>query len=163
MAEICTPREILRDLSLKRKLIIIFIVSMVAILGMMGTIITINEIYSARRMFISDSEGIMRTVGKNSAAALLFHDRANAEDTIRILHVFPDVKHASIISADRAVYAEYNRDSSYRAPAETLRPKEGHIFSASGAQFTQDIVLDNETVGKVYLVRDLTRLYSEPL
>ena len=91
-------KDILRDFSLKRKLIIAFIAAIVAILGTMGTIITINEIYSARKIFISDSEGIMRTVGKNSAAALMFDNTKDAEGTVRVLRVFPDVKHASITS-----------------------------------------------------------------
>ncbi len=153
------PGEILRDLSLKRKLMIIFIVSMMAILGTMGTIITVNEIYSAREIFISDSEGIMRTVGRNIAAALLFHDKKDAQDGIEVLRVFPDVKHASVISSDGGIYAEYNRDNSH-VPPDGTRPVNGHKFSAVEARFVQDIVLYDENVGKVYLVRDLTRLYS---
>lgn len=153
-------KDILRDFSLKRKLIITFIAAIVAILGTMGTIITINEIYSARKIFISDSEGIMRTVGNNAAAALLFDDRKDAEGTVRVLRVFPDVKHASITSFNGALYAEYNRDGSYIPPAAARRPKSGHIFSTAEAQFIQDITLDNERVGKIYLVRDLTRFYS---
>ncbi len=157
---IAAPKDIFRDLSLKGKLIIIFVISIMVILGMMGTIITINEIYSARKIFISDSEGIMRTVGTNSAAALMFQNRKDAEDTIRVLRVFPDVKHASVTSMDGGFYAEYNRDDAYTGPPADRRPKTGHTFSTSEAQFAQAILLDNEQVGKIYLVRDLTRFYS---
>lgn len=152
-------RDRLRDLSLKRKLILIYIISTVAILSLVSAIITVNEIFSARKVFISDSEGIMRTMGKNSTAALLFHDRTDAEQTLGVLEAFPDVRYAAIMDPSGRVYAEYRREAQSRVPPEDSRPRSGHRFSATEAQFFQEITLYNEHVGSVYLVRDLKRFY----
>ncbi|MHB8110445.1 MAG: PAS domain S-box protein [Syntrophorhabdaceae bacterium] len=149
-----------RTQPLRRKIISVFIVSSVCILGLTGTIIAINEIYSAREIFISDSEGLVRTIGKNSAAALLFHDRTDALETIRVLRVFPDVRYASIMDKGGVIFAEYQRDDTHEPPDLKNLPQNGSIFSASNAQFSQDVTIQKEIVGKVYMVRDLTRFYS---
>lgn len=151
--------DLFRDLSLKRKLFFIYIISTIAILALVGIIITVNEILSAKKVFLSDSEGIMRTLGKNSAAALLFNDRNDAEETLKVLKVFPGVRYAAIIARNGTVYAEYRPDKGYREPARESWPRGGHSFSSGEVQFFRDITLHNERVGAVYLVRDLKRFY----
>lgn len=151
--------ELFRDLSLKRKLILIYIISTIAILGLVGTVITVNEILSERKTFISDSEGIMRGVGKSSAAALLFQDTKDAEETLKVLKAFPDVRYAAVMNSVGTVYAKYRRDAGYSAPPQEERPRSGHRFSLGEAQFVQAITLHNEQIGAIYLVRDLKRFY----
>jgi len=103
--------HLFRDLPLKRKLILIYLISTIAILGLVGTVITVNEILSARRTFISDSEGLMEGVAKNSAAALLFRDQRDAEETLKVLKAFPDVRYAAVMDKVGTMQAEYRRDA----------------------------------------------------
>lgn len=149
-----------RNLPLKRKLILIHLISTIAILAFVGTIITVNEVLSARKTFISDSEGLMEGLAKNSAASLVFRDQKDAEETLRVLQAFPDVRYAAIIDKAGAMQAEYRRDAS---PGEIRRGRglgSGYGFGLSEAWFSRAVTLDSERVGSVYLLRDLTRLYG---
>jgi PAS domain S-box-containing protein len=149
-----------RNLPLKRKLILIYLISTIAILGLVGTIIIVNEIMSARKTFVSDSEGLTEGLAKNSAAALLFADQKGAEETLRVLKAFPDVRYAAVMDKAGTVQAEYRRD---RRGGETLRGTglgDGYGFSFSEAWFSQAVTLDDEQIGSVYLLRDLKRLYG---
>ncbi len=152
--------HLFRDLPLKRKLILIYLISTIAILGLVGTVITVNEILSARRTFISDSEGLMEGVAKNSAAALLFRDQRDAEETLKVLKAFPDVRYAAVMDKVGTMQAEYRRDARPGRTPQGTKHGDGHGFSLSDAWFSQAIMLDNERIGSVYLVRDLKRLYG---
>lgn len=149
----------LKDLSLKRKLILVYVISTVTILLLVGGVIIVNEVFSARKAIVSESRGLMSAIGKNSVAALLFNDRNDAKDTLKVLNVFPDVLYAATMDADGSVYAEYRRDGNYRVRQQAFRQSDGYRFSLREAEFFQDIVLRNEKVGAIYLVQDLKRSY----
>ncbi len=149
-----------RNLPLKGKLILIYLISTIAILGLVGTVIIANEILSARKTFISDSEGLVEGLGKNSAAALLFRDQRDAEETLKVLKAFPDVRYGAIMDKAGTVQAEYRRDNGRVEPPQGVGPGDGYGFSSSLAWFFQSVTLDNERIGSVYLVRDLQRLYG---
>jgi len=151
--------DLFSGLSLKRKLIFIYIISIIAILLLIGTIIIVNEVFSGKRALVSESTGTMRTIGKNSVSALLFNDKKDAEDTLKVLGVFPDVLYAATMDRNGNVHAEYRRDKDYEVRKQTFRLLDGHRFGLREAEFFQNIILHNENVGAVYLVRDLKRFY----
>ncbi|MEN6617714.1 MAG: PAS domain S-box protein, partial [Syntrophorhabdus sp.] len=99
-------------------------------------------------------------IGKNSAAAILFHDRKDALENIKVVGVFPDVTYASITDNQGTIYAEYQRDETCSAPAPNKRPCKNYIFSPSHAQFSHDIIMENEHIGTFYMVRHLSRFYA---
>ena len=142
-------------------MIMIYAVSTIAILLFVGTVTVLNEIISAKNALVSESEGVMSTIGKNSVAAILFNDRKDAEETLKVLRVFPDVMYAAILGRDGKVYAEYRRDagSGYTVQKEQMWFKDGRSFGMNEAQFFQYITLHNENVGAIYLVQDLGKFY----
>lgn len=152
--------HLFRDLPLKRKLILIYLISTIAILGLVGTIITVNEVLSTRMTFISDSEGLMEGLARNSSAALLFRDQRDAKETLKVLKAFPDVLYAAIMDKTGTMQAEYRRDAYRGGTPQGTRSGDGHGFSLSHAWFSQDITLEDERIGSVYLVRDLKRFYG---
>lgn len=151
--------DLLRDLSLRRKLIFVYIISTVTILLLVGIVTIANEVISAQRALVWESTGIMRTIGRNSTAALLFNDKKDAEDTLKVLNVFPDVLYAAIMDGKGDVYAEYRRDANYQARQQALRPRDDYLFGSTEAVFFQDIGLHNEKVGTIYLIRELKGFY----
>lgn len=151
--------DLLRDLSLRRKLIFVYIISTVTILLLVGVAIIANEVVSAQKALISESTGIMRTIGKNSIAALLFNDKRDAEDTLKVFSVFPDVLYAAMMDSDGNVYAEYRRDADFQVRHKAFRPGDDHHFGLREAVFFQEIGLHNEKVGAIYLARELKGFY----
>lgn len=152
-------KDLFKDLSLKRKLFFVYIISTVTILLLVGGVIIVNEVFSARKALVSESTGLMSTIGKNSVAALLFNDRNDAKDTLKVLSVFPGVLYAATMDAGGNVYAEYRRDRNYRVRQQAFRQSDGYRFSLREAEFFRDIVLRNEKVGAIYLVQDLKGFY----
>ena len=152
--------DLFRNLPLKRKLTLIYLISTIAILGLVGTIITVNEILSARKTFVSDSEGLMEGLAKTSAAAVLFRDQRDAEETVKVLRAFPDVRYAAIMDNVGTIQAEYRRDARRGEGHQGARLGDGYGFSLSEAWFSRVITMDDDRIGSVYLLRDLKRLHG---
>ena len=151
---------------------IILLTSCVAILIASGVFIAGDTFYS-RRELVRELTTVAQITGHNSAAAVLFDDRQAAQETLSALGSMPNVIVAAIVRDDGQLFATYaQQDVVRRLTAEGVMARTAEdVLQLSGefdspfdnAQFfsrhvtlLQEIVLDGERIGHVFLRADLS-------
>src|SRR5687767_2042538 len=99
----------LRDVPIKRKLIIINTVTSSVTLLLACLAFMAYELVVFRKSMIDELSTTASIVGANSAAALAFNDTASAEQTLRSLQTHPHIVSAALYGSDNKVFARYRR------------------------------------------------------
>jgi PAS domain S-box-containing protein len=143
-----------RDLPIRRKLALISVAtSAVALVLACGTLVTYEQI-AFRRAMTRDVAINAQIIASNSAAALSFDDARSAEQTLKALAAQPRIMAACVYDAHGEVFAVYQRPGVV-APNWPAPRDNGHEFTSDSLQLFRKIVLDNETLGTIYLQSDL--------
>ncbi len=155
---------------------IILLTSCVAILIASGVFITGDTIYS-RRELVRELSTVAEITGRNSAAAVLFDDQPAAEETLAALSTMPNVIVAAIMRNDGRAFATYAMATASETMAQgdleaqisndirqlrqsTDSPFDNARFFSRHVAVMQEIVLDDERIGHVYLRADLSYVFE---
>lgn len=145
----------LRDASIKRKLLVIMMLTSLAVLLVASASFLSYEQYRFRRGIVQDLATLADVIGANSTAALTFGDRSAAMDTLSALRAEPHVVSAQILGKDARVFATYRRDEKNASEPPPAPPPGGHEFGADHLAVSRPIFLAQEMVGSVSLWSDL--------
>ncbi|MEE8428195.1 MAG: EAL domain-containing protein [Gammaproteobacteria bacterium] len=148
-----------RDLSIRRKLILIMMLTSSASLLLASIAFLTNDTLTLRRTLTEDLVTLTDMIGANSTAALLFDDREAAAETLGILRKQTSIMKAEIYDLSGVLFAEYVRSG-------IISSKEQPVVSSPGKirlwddyiETHRDIVLDSEVVGRVYVRSDTSKL-----
>ena len=152
--------RVLRDVPIKRKLIIINTVTSSVTLLLACIAFMAYELVVFRESMISDLSTTAAIVGANSSAALTFNDTESAEQTLRSLETHPNIVSAALYGSDDKVFARYRRSG----PASALEPRtpgaDGYWFGRDSLELLQRFRVAGEPAGAVYIHSDLSELYA---
>ena len=150
-----------RDLPIRRKLVMILMLTSGAALLLAGAAILVKEQSEYRRRMVQRVASIADVVGRSSTAALAFRDPKDAEEILGGLAAEPRIVSAAIYTADGRVLARHLRRNagSQFAPPPTA-PQPGGRFTRYDYFLSQPILLDDKPIGSLYLVTDLSELES---
>uniref|UniRef100_C6E2J4 Hpt protein n=1 Tax=Geobacter sp. (strain M21) TaxID=443144 RepID=C6E2J4_GEOSM len=104
-----------RDLSIRRKLLAILLLTSAVVLSLVSTAFVITEATGFRSGMQTELSALAEIVGSNSSAAVAFNDRKSAADTLAALRAKPYILTALVVLKDHSLFA------SYVAPGATLR------------------------------------------
>ena len=135
----------LRNLSLKRKLTLVAMLTSTIAVVLSSASFLIYDLVSFRNLLRQDLTTQAEIVAYNSAAALAFNDAASANVTLSALRAKGDVVAAVLYTGDRRVFASYFRDGNVTAGAP------GHI------EVFSDVTLGGERLGTLFLQSDMQR------
>lgn len=146
----------LRDLPIKKKLIIITMVTSGTALLLACAGFVANEHVTSRQAMVAELKSTARMIGDNSAAALSFREPSSAEQTLRSLSANPHIVAGVVYDVEGHPFATYRRP----APrTERFEPPPlgdpGHRFGNNFLEVTCPIDLAGEVAGTVYLRSDL--------
>jgi len=96
-----------RNLSIRRKLIAILLLTNVVVLALVSTAFVVNEATRFRSEMRTELTALAKIVGDNSSAAVAFSDRKAAGDTLSALRAKPYILTALVILKDDSVFASY--------------------------------------------------------
>ncbi len=164
-----------RDLSIKKKLVFISMLSSVAALLFTLSIFFIGALFATSSSTQERIASLARVVGTNCVAALAFEDPEAAKETLKALSAEPQIVSATIYKADKTLFAEYQRDP--------RKPKTGAMddiadekpagngtgqvfkyrFAGGQLHVRAEIELDHKVIGSVELSSDLKELYHRAL
>jgi len=99
-------------------------------------------------------------IGMNSSAALVFDDRAAAEELLGGLKADQNIILACIFSRDGKEFAKYTRAGSEGAKVEPVEARY-HRFLGTRLHLRRPIVLDGEVLGSIYFQHDLKEFYGD--
>jgi two-component system sensor histidine kinase/response regulator len=146
-----------RDMSIRHKLQGIVIVACGVALLVASVAFTLYDRTTFLRAKASDLIASAKMIGSNSTAALTFHDSKSAREILSALQARRHVIHACIYDSDGKVFAKYSRDPTqvgFCPPAQ----REGSRVVARHMVLFQNIVLNGDSIGTIYIEADLLDL-----
>ena len=152
--------RIFRDRSIKKKLtLMIMLTSSIALL-LACTALVIHELITYRRAITGDLKTLAQIIGDNSAAALVFDDRSSAEETLAALGAEQHIVSACLFKPDGRVFAKYHRGNVNKGFLSPELREDGTDIRNGHLTLFQQIILDGEKIGLVYMRSDMQELYS---
>ncbi|MEE4376419.1 MAG: ATP-binding protein [Candidatus Competibacteraceae bacterium] len=157
----------LAKLSITRKLIAITLLTTTVVVLLMAVVIVFSEAITQKRsLYQKRTEqfaALAEIIGSRSTAALIFDDRATAQENLNALRILDhdtDLVLASIHRPDGMLFAEYqasHRDSQLREQAVAYGcPEPDQNQMERLLPVCAAIMLDGERLGDVRLVFDMT-------
>lgn len=140
-------------LSIKQKLVLIIMLTSTISLMLVSMTFLLRDIITFQRNLVDNLSVIAQVVGMNSEGALAFYDKYTAERHLSAFRAHPGVVYACIYGADGKPFATYNPGRADRLPPPVHAS--GHEFSENDLFLFQEIVVDGERVGTVFIQHDL--------
>jgi len=144
-----------RDISLKRKLMLIVMVtsSLALLLASAGFLAYDATVFKARmsRDLMVQAE----IVGANSAAALLSHDKKLSGDILLALREKEEIVSAAFYSTDGRLFTAYQRDAARAEPPPPVAEPSGIRITNTSIKVFYRIARRDESVGTLYLESDM--------
>jgi signal transduction histidine kinase/ActR/RegA family two-component response regulator len=151
----------LRSLSIKRKLVLITMLTSSAALLLSSMSFLIYDLVSFRQLLSQDLMTQAEIIGYNSAAAMAFKDEAAATVTLSALMAKEDIVSAVLYSPDGKMFANYSRTPK-TPPASLLVHSAGvgYQFEGGYLEVFHDVTLNGERVGTLVLQSDMRQWNS---
>jgi len=152
-----------RDISIRKKLILINIVTAIFSLLLAGTAYITYDFYTQRESMVRNVAMLSEVIGANSTADLAFNDQKSAEENLAKLRVNPNIVSSCIYKKNGEILASYLRSD--KVGKLTLPPlqNEGFFFTGDFLNQFKKIYLDNRHIGTVYVQFDLRELHARVL
>lgn len=151
----------IRNLSIKRRLVIINLSTTGIVLLLAVFALFANYYFSLRRSLIEEMSLHAKMIGQNCTAALSFNDHEAAEEMLNSLKADPAIIYAAVYNNGGALFAEIpNGNSGEKHPPSCVPPGEGYRIEKRCLCVLKNIVLDGEIIGTIYLTADLNELYT---
>jgi signal transduction histidine kinase/DNA-binding NarL/FixJ family response regulator len=150
----------LKNLSIKRKLMLITMLTsgLAVVLSSAGFLI--YDLISFRQSLSQDLMTQAEIIGYNSAAAMAFKDESAATVTLSALQAKEDIVSAVLYTREGKVFAQYIHSKVPR-PSLPVPPQErGYRFAGSNLEVFQDVSLNGEPVGTLFLQSDMRQWNS---
>ena len=152
---------VIRITTIKRKLIMIGMLTTGSVLILSTSILIINGYLSQRQSLVNEMIVQAKIVGANCKAALSFDDQKSAKETLGALKASPNIISAAIYSGDGKVFAALN----YKDAKEELLPpsvpqSDGHYIGIKSLNIFHGIFLDGERIGTIYIRLGLKGMYA---
>lgn len=164
--------QFVKNLSIKRKLILIVLVTTGAALFLASIALITDDFIRFRSEIQKELTSTAKIVGLNSTAALEFGDPEAGRETLSALKENPNIVSAAIYTRGGKLFASYTSLSNkVRAQASSGNNTAADIISSQprppGTYIENDlmmiyipITLDNEQIGTMYISADMNAVYS---
>jgi signal transduction histidine kinase/CheY-like chemotaxis protein/uncharacterized membrane protein affecting hemolysin expression len=145
----------LKDLSIKRKLMLITMLTSGVAVVLSSAGFLIYDLISFRQSLSQDLMTQAEIIGYNSAAAMAFKDEAAATVTLSALQAKQDIVSAVLYTHDGKIFAQYFHANAPRPSLSVSQQARGYRFAGSYLEVFQDVTLNGETVGTLFLQSDM--------
>jgi signal transduction histidine kinase/FixJ family two-component response regulator len=142
----------LQNLSIKRKLMLITMLTSSVALLLSSASFLIYDLISFRHLLTQDLETQAQIIGYNSAAAMAFKDEPVATATLAALKAKEDIVAAVLYTPDGKIFAQYVPGD--KAAPAVVPPKlyrTGYRFEGGYFDVLHDVTLNGEHVGTLLL------------
>jgi len=146
----------LQNLSIRRKLILITMLTSSIALLLSSASFLIYDLISFRHLLTEDLTTQAEIIGYNSAAAMAFKDEPAATATLSALMVKGDIVAAVLYSPDGNMFAQYFRnDKTLPAILPSRSQEKGYRFEGRYLEVWHDVTLNGERLGTLFLQSDM--------
>ena len=141
--------------SIKQKLIWIILFTTGITLLLASIAFVTKEILTFRQNLIKDLSTLAQVVGMNSEGALVFDDRFTAERHLSAFRTRPGIVFACIYKQNGKVFATYSAAGRQETIAPPKVQPTSHFFDPHFLHLFQQIFVDREMIGTIYIRHDL--------
>ena len=170
-----SARRLFWDLSIQRKLVLVFTVTSSIALILSSLALIIGEAFAFRQRLLEEADSLATIIAHASAAALAFDDREAADESLRSLSTKTDVTAA--VNTDKngdpfAQYFRHDRDdnsiiwqvtsgeiASAEKPSGEIASAEKHDLWDQQWYLKRTLDLDGDDIGTLGVAVDLGRLH----
>jgi signal transduction histidine kinase/DNA-binding NarL/FixJ family response regulator len=146
----------LQNLSIRRKLILITMLTSSIALLLSSASFLIYDLISFRHLLTQDLTTQAEIIGYNSAAAMAFKDEPAATATLSALMVKGDIVAAVLYSPDGKMFAQYFRtEKTLPAFLPSRSQEKGYRFQGRYLEVWHDVTLNGEGLGTLFLQSDM--------
>jgi signal transduction histidine kinase/DNA-binding NarL/FixJ family response regulator len=146
----------LQNLSIKRKLMLITMLTSSVALILSSVSFLIYDLMSFRRQLSQDLMTQAEIIGFNSGAAMAFKDEAAATATLSALKAKDDIVAAALYSPEGKVFAHYSQgDKRLPSSLPSHSQENGYRFEGGYLQVFQKVTMNGERVGNLYMLSDM--------
>src|SRR5688572_24634554 len=146
-----------RDLSIRRKLLVMSVVSSAAAVVLAGSGFLSWDLIRFRSDLRRDLTAAVNLLAENSGAPLMFRDDQVAREILSGLRYQPRIVTACLYDQNGAVFSRYQRPAGAACPAS---PVSVGRLGWDVLEFVGPVVVDEKRVGSIYVRRDLADLYE---
>jgi signal transduction histidine kinase/DNA-binding NarL/FixJ family response regulator len=151
----------LQNLSIKRKLLLITMLTSSVALVLLSASFLIFDLGSFRHFLSDDLTTQAEVISYNSAPAMAFNDTAAATDDLSALKAKPDIIAAVLYDTHGKVFAQYVR-ANVAQPAlpHDVPQTNGSRFRGNFLEVSHDVALKGEPLGTLFLQSDMSQWSS---
>ena len=146
-------------MSFRRKLLVGALLPASVFVGLACAVSIVNEYYNYRAETIAGLSAVAGVVGANSAAALVFEDHKDADETLAALHTIQRVFSAGLYTKQGSLFASYQRAED-RDPPALQAPPLGVRMEHGTLILVRPVELNGERVGTLSIRSGQSELYA---
>jgi signal transduction histidine kinase/DNA-binding NarL/FixJ family response regulator len=143
----------LRNMSIKRKLTLMTMLTSSIALILSAASFLIYDLVSFRQLLTKDLMTQAEIISSNSAAAITFKDEKSANVILSGFRAKDDVVSAALYGPEGEIFATYFRDNTHELPS--LRLTNGSRFNGKYLEVFREVTSENDVVGTVFLQSDM--------
>jgi signal transduction histidine kinase/DNA-binding NarL/FixJ family response regulator len=144
------------NLSIKRKLTLITMLTSSAALVLSALSFLIYDLVAFRHLLVQDLRTQAEIIGYNSAGAMEFKDVPAATATLTALTAKEDIVAAVLYGVDGKEFAHYSRaNDTFPKVLPSLAQDQGYRFYGGYLQVFHDVTLNGEHLGTLFLQSDM--------
>ncbi len=147
--------------SIKQKLIWIILFTTGITLLLASIAFVTKEILTFRQNLVKDLSTLAQVVGMNSEGALVFDDRFTAERHLSAFRTRPGIVFACIYKQNGTVFATYSAAGRQKSIAPPKVQPTSHFFDPHFLHLFQQIFVDREMIGTIYIRHDLGEMRTQ--
>ena len=149
----------LRDTPIKRKLMLVILLTNGFVLLLMGSALITFELVTFRRSLATNLGVLADITGANSTGAIAFQDPRSAQEILAALSAEEQITKAAIYDRDGTIFARFPASLSFDNFPEHPRA-DGYRFDRAHLALFQPVLQDGGRIGTIYLQADLGEMYS---
>ncbi|MGH9350478.1 MAG: response regulator [Vicinamibacterales bacterium] len=150
----------IRDLSIKRKLMLITMLTSTLALLLASAGFVAYDLFAFRRQMSEDLLTQAEVIGSNSTAALAFQDPNTGAEILSALKAREGIVAAALYTRDNRLFAHYRRDARVTSGVPERPGPTGYSFGTNMLTVFHSIVLQRETLGTVYIESDMKQWHA---
>lgn len=152
-------RALLRDLPIRRKLVVILTIATGGALLLAGVGLLTLDFFRFRYEMVTDMKTLAEIVAQNSTAPIRFEDKVAARETLSALDAKSSVLGAAVYDEQGNLFEKWTREGVNLDFPPRPGP-EGHVFRRGTLALFEPAILDGERVGTVYLESSLSEIWT---
>ncbi len=148
----------LRDLSIRRKLTVIILLTTTVVFLLTAVAFTTYDIVTLKHRMVEDLTVLARMIDSNTSAQLLFNEQEPAARVLATLRAQPHVLSGRLFTADGQAFASYRRGDQDGPLEPPIVSGDDSKFARGRLELSRRMFVEGQPVGSVYLVSDTEEL-----